>query len=296
MLGTLCVRAMLIGASGLLLAAPVMAQSVLGPGGYTENFDSMGAAGTVAPTGFQVFQIVGGSATWINDTGSNSTPDIGAIPNGASAAGGNPSGALVVNNSPTGNQNNGYNATGASGAAADRGITTAPTGIAGSVIQLTITNNTGAAQTSLLASYDIRRYQVGADNATRTPGAGIPEGSDELPGYWLLYSLDNGVNFTAVNSLIPVGAGPSTNPIVPNTLGVTSVVAAPIFFGGALNPGSNLILRWVDDNAIDPSPDQIIGLDNVRLGVIPEPSTLVLSSLMLLVGGGVVRRRRRSAA
>ncbi len=294
MLGNLCACAMLIVALFLTLTAPAAAQAVLGPGGYIENFDSMGAAGTAAPTGFQVFQIVGGSSTWINSTGSNSTPAVGAIPNGTAAAGGNPGGALVVNNNPTANQVNGYNATGASGAAGDRGIATAPTGIAGSVIQLTITNNSGVALTSLLASYDVRRYQVGADNATRTPGAGIPEGSEELPGYWLLYSLDNGVNFTAVNSLIPVGAGPSVNPIVPNTLGVTSVVAAPIVFGGALNPGSNLILRWVDDNAIDPSPDQIIGLDNVRLSAaIPEPSTLVMSSVVLLAGGRIIRRRQR---
>lgn len=267
-----------------------MAQAVLGPGGYSENFDSMGAAGTTPPTGWQVFQIAGGSSTWINDTGSNSVADVGAIPNGTAVAGGTASVGLVANDNPAANQVNGYNATGATGVAADRGIATAPTGIAGSAIELRITNNTGAALTSLSVSYDIRRYLAGADNAGRTPGAGIPEGSDELPGYWLLYSLDNGANYTAVNSLIPVGAGPSLNPIVPNTVGITSVVSAPILLGGPLNAGSNLFLRWVDDNAIDPSPDEIIGIDNVRLA-IPEPTSLALSAIVLLAGGGFVRSR-----
>jgi hypothetical protein len=52
-----------------------------------------------------------------------------------------------------------------------------------------------------------------------------------------------------------------------------------------------LFLRWVDDNAIDPSPDQFIGLDNLAISPIPEPSVLLLASLGL--GGGFVARRFR---
>jgi phage-related tail fiber protein len=133
---------------------------------------------------------------------------------------------------------------------------------------------------------------VGADNAGRTPGAGIPEGSEELPGYWLLFSLDNGANVTAIDSLTPVGAGPSTNPIVPNTVGVTSVSATGVsLLGGTWNAGSTLVLRWIDDNAIDPSPDEIIGLDNVRIAV-PEPAGLTLVAAALAAGAAVARHRR----
>jgi hypothetical protein len=265
--------------------------ALLGPSGvYSENFDSMGAAGTAPPSGWQVYSIAGASNTWINTTGSNSTPAIGAIPNGAAVAGGAASAGLVANNSPTANQVNGYNATGASGAASDRGIATAPTGNAGSAIELLLTNGSLSPISALSVSYDLRRYQVGADNATRTPGAGIPEGSEELPGYWLFYSLDNGATYTAVDSLIPVGAGASSQPIVPNTVGLTSVSNASFALSGVWNAGSNLLLRWVDDNAIDPSPDEIIGIDNVSVA-IPEPSSLAaIFVLSLLLPGRFIRR------
>src|SRR5215207_5570238 len=49
--------------------------ALLGPSGvYTENFDSMGTAGTIPPSGWQVYSVAGASNTWINTTGSNSTP------------------------------------------------------------------------------------------------------------------------------------------------------------------------------------------------------------------------------
>jgi hypothetical protein len=282
---SLCILVIVVLALGI--TTPVHAQAVLGQSSnYTENFDSIGTTGTVPQLGWRVYQIAGSSSAWTNTTGSNSVPAIGAIPNGTTVAGGTVSPGLVANNNPTGNQVNGYNATGASGAAADRGIATAPTGIAGSAVELQIINNSGLTQTGLFLSYDLRRYQVGADAAGRSPPAGIPEGSEELPGYWLFFSLDNGANYTAVNSLIPVGAGPSSQPIVPNTLGITSVAGAPVSFGsGNWNNGSTLFLRWVDDNAIDPSPDEIIGIDNIRLIAVPEPSSLILILALPLLAG-----------
>jgi hypothetical protein len=275
--------------------APASAQ-VMFTGNYAENFNSMGA-GATPPTGWQVFQVAGASSTWTHNTGSNSVPAIGAIPDGTAVAGGTPSTGLVVNDNPTGNEVQGYNATGASGAAGDRGIATAPTGIAGSVIELQLTNNSGLAQTGLTVGYDIRRYQAGADNAGRSPPPGIPEGSEELPGYWLFYSLDGGATYTGVPALIPVGEGPTSQPVVPNTVGVTTVPATQFNFGGTWNAGSPLFLRWVDDNAIDPSPDQIIGLDNVSVSAtpVPEPSSLLsVAAVGLLAGARAARRRSRA--
>jgi hypothetical protein len=290
MIGSKGLQVVVVLVAATCLSIPVSA-AVLGLGGYSENFDSMGVAGTAPPSGWQVYTITGASNTWINSTGSNSTPAIGAIPNGAAIAGGTASPALTVNNNPTGNQSNGYNATGASGATSDRGIATAPTGVAGSVIELLLTNGTLSPISDLTVSYDLRRYQAGADNTGRTPGAGIPEGSEELPGYWLFYSLDNGATYTAVNSLIPVGAGPSSQPIVPNTVGLTSVSNAAFSLSGNWNVGSNLLLRWVDDNAIDPSPDQIIGIDNVSVA-IPEPASMAMVLALFFLLPGCFRRMR----
>jgi len=284
----------------LWCATPAMSQPVSFTGNFTENFNSMGAAGTAPPTGWQLFTIAGDSATWTNSTGSNNTVPIGAIPNGAAVAGGTASTGLTVNDSPTGNQSNGYNALGASGAAGDRAIVTAPTGIAGNALQLQLVNNSGAARTSLQVAYTLRAYQAGGDSA-RTPPPGIPEGAEELPGYWLFYSLDNGATFTAVNSLIPVGQGPSSNPVVPNQVGNFTIPTTSFTFAAAQSwaPGSNLFLRWIDDNAIDPSPDQIFGLDNVTLSIapVPEPSSLLcVSAVGLLAGGRFIRKRFRRAA
>jgi hypothetical protein len=271
----------------------------------------MGPTGTTPPPGWQVYQIAGdsgngtGTPAWTNLTGANNIPPnpaagTGGIPNGSVVAGGTPSTGLVVNDNPTANQVQGYNTIGSSGAANDRAIGTAPTGIAGSVIELQLTNNSGSAQAGLTVAYDIRRVTMAADAGGRSPPAGIPEGSEELPGYWLFYSLDNGANYTAVRDLIPVGEGPSSQPVVPNSVGVTTVPPTAFTFTAPWAAGSNLFLRWVDDNAIDPSPDQIYAFDNVSVAPVPEPSSLLgVSIVALLVGRTAVRRRaasRRAAA
>jgi hypothetical protein len=66
---------------------------------------------------------------------------------------------------------------------------------------------------------------------------------------------------------------------------------ASFLLSGNWNVGSNLLLRWVDDNAIDPSPDEIFGIDNVSVAV-PEPSSLAaIFALSLLLPGCFSRRR-----
>ena len=109
--------------------------------------------------------------------------------------------------------------------------------------------------------YDTRRFTVGsADN--------------ELPGYWLLYSLDNGTTWTNVAALNPTLAS------VPNTIGVTTTPATHITFSSALANAGTVLLLWVDDNAVQSSPDQIIGLDNVTLSTTGSnsPPTVAITS------------------
>ncbi len=109
-----------------------------------------------------------------------------------------------------------------------------------------------------------------------------------MPGYWLFYSLDNGSTWTNVSSLNPTRSGPG-GVIVPNSIGVTNVPATTITLGSAWANGANLRLRWFDDNAQSPSPDQLLGLDNVAINTVPEPAT----TGMLAVGTSLLIRMRR---
>jgi len=141
---------------------------------------------------------------------------------------------LTVSSAPTTTNNNGFNAQGSS--STDRVLATSPTSISGSALELAFTNTTGAEINGLQARYDIRRYTA----------AGT---ANELPGYWLFYSLDNGATWANVSVLNPAISG-STGVVVPNTVGVTTVAGttfslsspghpAPSFFSGGLTT-----MRW----------------------------------------------------
>ncbi|MCX6924497.1 MAG: PEP-CTERM sorting domain-containing protein [Verrucomicrobia bacterium] len=231
---------------------------------FTQNFDSMGT-GTTAPAGWSVLvATASGNSFWsstapITQTGVTMNPGTG----------------LTLNNAPTANNNNGYNALGASALATDHCIATAPTSIAGVAIQYSsLVNNSGSSLNSFDISYDIKRFTAGS------------AGADELPGYWLFYSLD-GTTWNNVAALNPTLAN------VPNTVGVTSIATTTVTLASPWVNGGSLSLRWVDDNGIASSPDQILGLDNVHLsagtGPVPEPASW---SLLALGALAFIARRR----
>lgn len=231
--------------------------------GYSENFDSLGTTGTADPNGWRV--LVGPSGT-ANNTWTTSISATGV------AAMIDAPGALVANNAPTANQNNGYNAANGT-TTSDRLLATAPTTVSGSALELTLTNNTGFSFNNLLVSYDTRRYTVAST-------------VNELPGYQLFYSLNN-TTWANVSSLNP------TISTVPNTVGITSVTNANVNLGASVAVGHNVYLRWVDDNAVQTSPDQIIGLNNVNIAAVPEPETYALLIAGLGIIGSKSRRRKQ---
>jgi hypothetical protein len=233
--------------------------------GYIETFDSMGAAGTAPPADWAAR--IGPAGTG-NTTWTTTIPGVGV---GAMVA---TAGPLTATTTPSGNNNNGYNAAASPSATADRVLASAPTTVSGAAWQLALTNGTGASLTALNIAYDIVRYSA-------------PATANELPGYWLFYSVD-GTNWTNVASLNPTPAN------VPNTAGVTAVTGL-FSLAAAVAPGGSLFLRWVDDNAEQTSPDQIIGLNNVRLSPVPVPAALPLLGSALLGLGWITRRRRVAA-
>ncbi len=133
-----------------------------------------------------------------------------------------------------------------------------PTGVAGSVLELVLSNDSGSDVTALAISYDIRSFQVGAG------------GADELPGFWLFYSLDGGVTYTNVSDLNPDSN--SVPNIAPNVTHIPmDLTGSPTYVidlsATPLTAGSLINFCWVDDNGIASSPDQIIGLDNVAITI-----------------------------
>jgi hypothetical protein len=251
--------------------------------GYQQNFDSMGDgtgaslyASTEAPIGFRVLTIPGGNTTYTNAT------DISLLPASDPLSIYAYTGYLGVNSTYGGttpslaNNNNGLNAAFAA-SPTDRILATAPTGNAAAGIELQLLNNSGNALRDLMISYDIVRL-----NAVAT--------ANELPGYQLFYSQDAGNTWTKVLGLTPTLAG-TTGVVVPNTIGVTNVSNFGFSLARSWGAGQDLYLRWIDDNADQTSPDQIIGLNNLSVAAaVPEPFTIVGT---LLGGAAALRMRKR---
>lgn len=225
------------------IPAPVTA--IATGGDVTQNFDSLG-------TGTDLASLLGwshiGNLATNNDTWTNVT---GIPTTGPAASATTVNNTLIVDTDPpaTTDRSNtqAYNFA-LTGFTSNRAIGTSPTTGAGNILQFRILNSTGASVSTVSVSYDIRRFTA-------------PATANELPGYRLFYSTDSGSTWTNVTSLNPALTGATVN--VPNTVGVTSVALTAITLSSALPNGSEIRFRWIDDNATETSPDQIIGLDNV---------------------------------
>jgi len=270
-------------------ASTALAASASFTGSYSQNFDSMGQTGTTAPTGWSFVSEAGGHDTF---TPADDSITKGVLPNLTAGTLTANATLIAVTGPTTQKANQGYNF-GLSASPTDRSLGSSPTGSAASILELALTNTTGAALNAISVGYDIRRFSTTVNNNTAYAG-GNYGAVEELPGYQLFYSL-NGATWTNVSALNPILSG-STGVVVPNTIGVTSVPQTLINLTGSWSAGSTLTLAWLDDNAQGPSPDQLLGLDNVTVA-IPEPSTYAASLGALTVGFVALRRRnsRRAA-
>ena len=240
----------------LLLISSVSAQAPFA-GSYTQNFDGMGT-GAAAPAHWSFFGNLGGDNNTWKDANGISAASVGGGTANATLT------ATTTFGSGTRSNTLGYNFA-LSTSSTDRALGTSPTSGSGVVLQLSMTNDTGSPLEGVRIAYDIRRFRVG-------DSGGNPV-NNELPGYWLFYSTDNGTTWTNVSALNPVVSGPS-GVVVPNTNGVTNVTPSPIYFPVPVAAGGEVRFRWVDDNADESSPDQIIGLDNVVID-LPQPAPSV---------------------
>ncbi|WP_221227824.1 PEP-CTERM sorting domain-containing protein [Rhodocyclus tenuis] len=282
--------AALLGALGSAQAAS------LGASGYSQSFDSMSTTKAL-PTDWSVWKVGDSHSAWESaitaNGGSHSVAAMTLVGSTAQAA-------LLDTAITTSTKNaNAYNIA-HSTSASDRVLATSPTGIDGNALQLLLTNNTNTALSGIAISYDIVKFYNG--NKQSGIDSSMPLG-EELPGYQLFYSL-NGGSWNNVAALNPVSTADGIHPLVatgsvnangstgPLDYGVTSISNARVSFSSLWAAGQTLRLRWVDDNAVNISPDQMIGLNNVSITPVPEPE----SYAMFLAGLGLLAlaRRRRS--
>jgi hypothetical protein len=165
-----------------------------------------------------------------------------------------------------------------------RSLGTSPSGNAATILELSLTNNTGSAINTLALGYDIDRFTTTVDNngvSSSYPNYGV----EEYPGYQLFYNLTGNssdwINVASLNPTIDAGAGGNVS--VPNSIGITVVSPTTIQLSNAWGVGSTLELAWLDDNAESPSPDQLLGLNNVSITTVPEPSSMALLSVGILI-------------
>ncbi len=237
----------------------------------------MGTTGTALPAGFSLYNGESGTSntTWSASTGIIANGATGSVASMVLNAN-----SLTATTTPSGTNNNGFNAAASSTTTSDRVAATSPTGNSGAAFDLSLTNTTGAAINALTLGYNIVRH-----TAVST--------ANEPPGYNVFVSLD-GATWTQIAVFTATLDGANGTVAVPNIVGTTVVNPTNFALASAWAANSNLDIRWVDDNAVQTSPDQIIGLNNVSLAV-PEPS--VFASVLAGVGGLllVIRRKQRKA-
>jgi hypothetical protein len=226
---------------------------------YSQDFNGMGTE-TTAPPGWAVFALPGSHDRFkpLDDT-----VGTGALPDGVDVAGGAQNDVLLPAMPDTSTRQKGragFNWS-VNGSSTERSLGTSPSGVAAMVLELTL-SNTGAPTNRLSIVYDVRVLSTTVPGNKGYATSGY-DGIEELPGYRLYYSLDQGKSFTNVASL---NADPRA---WPNALTTIHLTAPGVALSGTWQPKATLILRWVDDNAQSPSPDQKLGLDNLTIATIP---------------------------
>lgn len=241
---------------------------------YSQDFNSLGATGTslAGIPEWEVYRYLTGTlaGTW---TTSIRAAEVGGGTLMDNVTGQQALGLFYNPDFPTFTRVGGINA----GLSLDSGETnralgTSPSGFAGNALQLSISNTTGAEVSALEISYDTIVLAAASGN--------------ELAGYRVFYSL-TGVNgtWTGVPALDTVTA--SSDPAF-----TTYTTSGTLNLGTPLADGQSILLRWVDDNATQTSPDQMIAIDDVTVASpIPEAGTVLFGVALCLAIG---MRRHRS--
>jgi hypothetical protein len=149
------------------------------------------------------------------------------------------------------------------------GFLGAASGVTNFFADLTVSNNTGMTLTSLTLSFDALQYRV--SNNDRVSSITFTN----LSGLGLASQT-----YLAVTNLTTGAQDP------PLSLGTYNQTLA----GLNIANGGTFTFRWIYNSGLASGNAQGLALDNVKLTVIPEPSTFVLVALALVP---LMLRRRR---
>ena len=237
------------------MTAATQAQISYTGGTYTQDFDSMGAAGTTTPTG------------WFAGTGTGAAVVTTTVVAGTGSSG-------------TGANNNfgvaGVNVVG------ERALGSLASASTQRDSEVHFTNNLGFNITQFTIGYDGEQWRNGGSTVPNT--LTLQLSTDGLT--WT--SLGSAFNFISPINTAVAGAldgNASANRVA--GIGGTFTPTIPI-----LN-GSVFFLRWADPD--DTGADAGIALDNFTFSAIPEPSVYMLLGVGLLFCGQRFLRSRKSA-
>ena len=155
---------------------------------------------------------------------------------------------------------------------------------------VTLTNDTGSAIDEITISYVGEQWRSGgntSDNQNILAFSYQTGTSISIP------ASTNLTGWTAVNSLdfaapqVNVAAGALDGNLAANQTSFTNISISGLSWAA----GEDLVLRWTGNNG--GGTDAGLGIDDLSVTAVPEPSTVVLVALTSLAAFGILRRRQK---
>lgn len=225
-------------------------------GNYTQNFDAIGTSGTAMPAGFRTMSTGSGNSFYTAAAPISTAGIAAATVSGTQTLTVWDSGSAVASSSTKL-----FNA-GSVGNINDRALGSDVTSVAAMVIELSLTNTIGSNLLGVVFNYDVKCLTNG----------NVGTEASELSGYAFFYSTSGGTTAAEWTRVDALSLGNYTQGTMSNSGNVTVTFPTPITNGGIM------YFRWADDNNVANSPDQMLAIDNLVIGIstntyVPPPAS-----------------------
>ena len=224
-------------------------------GTYTQDFDSMGAAGTTTPTGWFV-----GTGTGLAATGTTVIAGTGS-----GTAGGNYNFGVA-----------GVNVVG------ERALGSVASSSTQRDTEVHFTNNLGIDITQFTIGYDGEQWRNGGSTNPNTLTLQLSLDGNTWVSLGAAFAFTSPINTSTAAAL-------DGNAAANRVAGIGGTFTPSV----AIPNGSVFYLRWADPD--DAGADSGIAIDNFTFSAVPEPSVYMLLGVGILLCGQRFLRRRKSA-